>query len=115
MIFVSDDLKRIVTTNVCSGTVSIIEKSNGGPRGGDWDETVVPVGKGSEGFDLSLDRREIWTANASDGTVSIIDVADKKVTQTLAANVTGANRLKFTPNGKTRVYLLAAQFGLGHY
>jgi DNA-binding beta-propeller fold protein YncE len=115
MIFVSDDLKRIVTTNVSSGTVSIIEKSNGGPRGGDWDETVVPVGKGSEGFDLSPDRREIWTANASDGTVSIIDVADKKVTQTLAANVTGANRLKFTPNGKTRVYLLAAQFGLGHY
>lgn len=117
MIFVSDDLKRIVTTNVSSGTVSIIEKSTGAPRGGppngparpggpggppggDWDETVIPVGKGSEGFDLSPDRREIWTANASDGTVSIIDVASKKVTQTLAPNVTGANRLKFTPNGK---------------
>ncbi len=100
MIFVSDDLKRIVTTNVSSGTVSIIEKSIGGPRGGDWDETVVPVGKGSEGFDLSPDRKEIWTANASDGTVSIIDVAGKKVTQTVAANVKGANRLKFTPNGK---------------
>jgi YVTN family beta-propeller protein len=39
-------------------------------------------------------------ANAGDGTVSIIDAASKQVTQTLAADVGGANRLKFTPNGK---------------
>jgi DNA-binding beta-propeller fold protein YncE len=32
--------------------------------------------------------------------VSIVDVATKKVTQTLSANVNGANRLKFTPDGK---------------
>ncbi len=110
MIFVSEDLKRIVTTNVSSATVSIIEKiaprpgpgGRGpmGPPGGDWDETVVPVGKGAEGFDLSPDGSEIWTANARDGTVSIIDVSSKKVTETLPANVTGANRLKFTPDGK---------------
>jgi YVTN family beta-propeller protein len=100
MIFVSQDMQRIVTTNVSSGTVSMIEKSNGKARGGDWDEAVVTVGKGSEGFDISPNGKEIWTANASDGTVSIIDIASKKVTQTLAANVTRANRLKFTPNGK---------------
>ncbi len=39
-------------------------------------------------------------ANAHDGTVSIIDVATKTVTQTLAADVMGANRLKFTPDSK---------------
>jgi YVTN family beta-propeller protein len=113
MIFVSEDLKRIFTTNVSSGTVSVIEKSAAGnrpdgPRGrprrgpprGDWDETVIPVGTGSEGFDVSPDSKEIWVANAQDGTVSIIDIASKKVTATLAANVMGANRLKFTPNGK---------------
>ena len=107
MIYVWADLKRIVTTNVSSGTVSIIEKIDGaGPAGpprapgGDWDETVVRVGKGSEGFDVSPDSREIWVANAGDGTVSIIDVASKKVTETLAADVGGANRLKFTPDGK---------------
>src|SRR5450631_2019358 len=33
MIFVSEDLKRIVTTNVSSGTVSIIEKTAGAPPG----------------------------------------------------------------------------------
>lgn len=74
-----------------------------GPRGasrGDWDETVIPVGRGSEGFDLSPHGKEIWVANAQDGTVSIIDRAAKKVVQTLATNVHGANRLKFTPDGK---------------
>ncbi|HKH97692.1 MAG TPA: hypothetical protein VJ999_01180 [Candidatus Sulfotelmatobacter sp.] len=108
MIFVTDDLKRIITTNVSSGTVSIIEKTEErprgpggppGPPGGDWEQTVVPVGKGSEGFDVSPDGKEIWVANAGDGTISIINVATKKVTETLAANTPGANRLKFAPDG----------------
>ncbi|MFY9949037.1 MAG: YncE family protein [Candidatus Sulfotelmatobacter sp.] len=108
MIYVSPDLRLIVTTNVSSGTVSMIEETASGPgRGGpagaphtDWNETVVRVGNGSEGFDISPDGKEIWVANAGDGTVSIIDVASKQVTQTLAADVSSANRLKFTPDGK---------------
>jgi YVTN family beta-propeller protein len=104
MIYVVPDLNRIVTTNVSSASVSIIEKSGGGartgPSSGDWNATVVPVGRGSEGFDVSPDGKEIWVANADDGTVSIIDVASRKVIGTLAANVEGANRLKFTPDGK---------------
>jgi YVTN family beta-propeller protein len=70
------------------------------PPGGDWKLTVIPVGQGSEGFDVSPDGKEVWVANAHDGTVSIIDIAAKSVTATLAANVPGANRLKFTPDGK---------------
>jgi YVTN family beta-propeller protein len=109
MIYVSADMKLIVTTNVSSGTVSIIEKDAGGtgqggpPRapGGDWNETVVKVGNGSEGFDVSPDGKKIWVANAGDGTISIIDTLKKQVTQTLAADVGGANRLKFTPDGKS--------------
>jgi YVTN family beta-propeller protein len=114
MIWVSPDMKSIVTTNVNSGTVSIIEKAvggepgtgrpgPGGPMGApgeDWNETVIRVGHGSEGFDVSPDGKEIWVANAADGTVSIIEVASKQVKQTLAADVGGANRLKFTPDGK---------------
>jgi YVTN family beta-propeller protein len=115
MIYVSADMKLIVTTNVSSGTVSMIEHQKaegvpgqlGTPVGvptrapvGDWSETVIRVGKGSEGFDVSPDGKETWVANAGDGTVSIIDVASKQVTQTLAADVPGANRLKFTPDGK---------------
>jgi YVTN family beta-propeller protein len=130
MIFVSEDLKRIVTSNVSSATMTFIEKSVGGGRGrgpeagrgpgpgqpppgrggpggppqADWDETVVPVGRGAEGFDVSPDGKELWAANAQDGTISILDVAAKKVVQTLAADVMSANRLKFTPDGR-RVFV----------
>jgi YVTN family beta-propeller protein len=124
MLWVSENMQRIYTTNVSSGTVTIIEKGNrsgfgppppgpgpggpppGGPRGpmgppgGDWEETIVPVGRGAEGFDVTPNGKELWAANAQDGTVSIIDLAAKKVTDTLQANVRGANRLKFTPDGK---------------
>ena len=109
MIYVSRDAQRIVTTNVNSGTVSIIDKApvhTPGPASGsrgmsfDWNQTVVRVGNGSEGFDVSPDGKEIWVANAKDGTISIINFQEKKVVQTLAANLPGANRLKFTPDGK---------------
>ena len=127
MVEVSKDLARIFTSNVASATVSIIEKTMrptgpppggpggpppSGPGGGgpppnaprgpatDWNETVVPVGRGSEGFDVTPDGKELWVTNAGDGTISIIDIAGKKVTQTLDANVRGANRLKFTLDGK---------------
>lgn len=113
MIVVTADLQRFVTSNVNSASLTIADRTAGrgrgpapgpGGRGGapaaDWDETVVPVGRGVEGLDLAPDGKEIWAANAQDGTVSIVDAAAKKVTQTLAANVPGANRLKFTPDGK---------------
>jgi|SRR5579859_441429 len=129
MIVVSGDLKRIITTNVSSGSVSIIEKTAAraggpppgappgpgpvrpmGPPGGDWDETVVKVGNGSEGFDVSPDGKEIWVANAQDGTISVIDVAGKRVVDTLSANVGSANRLKFTPDGR-KVFVSGLRMG----
>lgn len=127
MIWVSEDLQHVVTSNVSSATITMIDKTTmrggplapggaradgvrppgGGPPGGppgpprsDWNETVIPVGHGSEGFDVSPDGKQIWVANAQDGTLSIIDVADKSVIQTVDADVKGANRLKFTPNGR---------------
>jgi YVTN family beta-propeller protein len=106
MVYVWHDLSRIVTSNVNSATLTIIEKTTaagrgrGGPPQADWDETIVAVGRGAEGFDVSPDGKSIWAANAQDGTISIVDVTSKKVTDTLAANVNGANRLKFTPDGK---------------
>ena len=125
MIWVSKDEQRIVTTNVNAGTVSLMEREKlampgpppgmrgpgGPPPGGgppprpngdgkDWNEVVVKVGNGSEGFDLSPDEKEIWVGNAQDGTISVIDYAAKKVVATLEADVRGVNRLKFTLDGK---------------
>ena len=110
MIRVSPDGKRIVTTNVSSGTVSLIDavpvkaveppQAPPQPQRTEWNETVIPVGKGSEGFDISPDGREIWVANAMGGTVAVIDWAAKSLVTTIPANAKQANRLKFTPDGR---------------
>lgn len=106
MLHVFPDMQRIVTTNVASGTVTILDHTTGPhgpmptPPGGNWNETVVKVGNGSEGFDVSPDGKEMWVANAEDGTISVIDLTAKKVVATLDADVPSANRLKFTLDGK---------------
>jgi DNA-binding beta-propeller fold protein YncE len=120
MVVVSANLDRVFTSNVSSATISIIEQVDapsfgpppGAPTGSapppgpppgaprkTWRVTNVPAGRGSEGFDLSPDGKQIWAANAQDGTVTLIDVAAKKPLQTLPIPVRG-NRLKFTPDGK---------------
>jgi YVTN family beta-propeller protein len=109
MIWVSQTLDRIVTSNVNSATVSIIDRvtpsrSGFGPPGAaprkTWEVTNVPAGRGSEGFDVSPDGKEIWVANAQDNTLTIIDHAARKPLATLPISVKGANRLKFTLDGK---------------
>ncbi|MBO9618407.1 MAG: YncE family protein [Niabella sp.] len=123
MIYVTNNAKKIYTTNVASGTVSIIEdmppkmgrmpppgnapqgKMSPPPAGRtqprhNWEQSVIAVANGSEGFDVSPDSSELWTASAANGKIYIIGLAEKKLTQTIDASVQGANRLKFTPDGK---------------
>ncbi len=109
MIWVTADGKKIYTTNVSSGTVSILEDiliqpgkfapPNARPHE-DWTQTIIPVSRGSEGFDVSPDGTELWTAASEDGTISIIDPGAKKLSAKIDAKVLGANRLKFTPDGR---------------
>lgn len=119
MIWVSDDAKKIYTTNVNAGTVSILESTliqpgksappNARPRE-DWTQTVVPVVKGSEGFDVTPDGKELWTAASDDGTISIVDLTAKKLSAKIDAKVNGANRVKLTPDGKL-VFISSLQSG----
>ncbi|MCC7010795.1 MAG: YncE family protein [Acidobacteria bacterium] len=122
MVVVAPDLKRMFTVNVQSASASIIERAVG--RAGrfapaaddDWTVTSVKVGEPSddfEGFDVSPDGRELWTASPR-GKISIVDTIGKKIAQSWDAGVTGANRVKFTPDGK-RVLIsrLSAPAGSG--
>jgi YVTN family beta-propeller protein len=97
MVAMSKDHNMIFTSNIGSGTISIFERVGAAD---DWRQTVVPVGRGAEGFDVSPDGKELWAANAGDGTVSIVDIAGKKVLQTFPVDAKRSNRLKFTPDGK---------------
>jgi len=119
MIFVTADGKKIYTTNINSGTVSIITQTliqpganapaNAKPRE-DWIHTIIPSAKGSEGFDVSPDGKELWTASSDDGTITIIDTEAKKQLSKIDAKVFGANRLKFTPDGK-QVFISSLRTG----
>ena len=84
----------------------------GGPGGGPvWRQTVIPVGRGPEGFDVSPDGKELWTAHSGDGGISVIDLGSKKVVATINAGAQRANRLKFSPDGK--LALVSAMGGGG--
>jgi len=96
MVLPSRDARTIFTSNIGSDSVSMIEQG----AGGQWTQTVIPVGKGPEGIDLSPDGKQVWSAHSRDGGVSIIDVATKKVVQTLAVGTKRSNRIKLTRDGK---------------
>ena len=106
MVLVSKDGRRIFTSNITSDSISEIEE---GP-GGTWTQTVVPVGKGPEGIDLSPNGREIWTAHSRDGGVSIVDIASRKVAGTIDAGTKRSNRIKLTADGK---YALVSDLDAG--
>lgn len=92
MVYPTKDLSMIVTANIGSDSLTIIERTGA--------QTVIPVGKGPEGFDISPDGKEIWAANSRDGSVSIVDIATKKTVHTIPGLTKRSNRLKFTPDGK---------------
>ncbi len=96
MVRVATDLRTIFTSNIGSDSIAIIEAAGVN----NWNETVVPVGKGPEGFDISPDGKQIWAANSRDGSVSIVDLASKSVVRTFGVQTKRSNRLKFTPDGK---------------
>src|SRR5205823_11087695 len=46
------------------------------------------------------DGHDAWVASAQDGTISLIDLEHKRLRGILSADVKGANRLKYTPDGQ---------------
>jgi len=97
MVWVAPDASRMFTANIGSDSISILER---GQNPLNWNASVVAVGKGPEGFDVTPDGRELWAAQSRDGGVSIVDLAQKKVTGTIDLQTRRSNRLKFTPDGK---------------
>lgn len=96
MVLPANDARTLFTSNIGSDSVSAIQQGADGA----WTQTVIPVGKGPEGIDLSPNGREVWSAHSRDGGVSIIDVATRKVTQTLNIGTKRSNRIKLTPDAR---------------
>lgn len=102
LLVLSDDMSTMFMPNRGSNSVTMAEGVTEGPS--EATLTVIPVpGELPEGIDLSPDGREVWTATRNDGGVSIIDVASRRVVQTLDLGMKDANRLKFTPDGRVLI------------
>lgn len=111
LIHVTPEGTRFYTTNAESGTVSIFEKkeippympptgilpAEAKPRL-EWRQTLVDVGAGAEGFDVSKNGKELWTARP-DGHIIVVDLAKKAITHDIPTGIEGLHRLKFTPDG----------------
>jgi YVTN family beta-propeller protein len=96
MLVITKDESRIFTANIGSDSITGLRRGSGT----NWLETVIPVGKGPEGLALSPNERELWTAHSREGGITVIDVAQDKVVQTIPMPSKRSNRLQFTPDGK---------------
>lgn len=107
-----DNNDRFYTSNVESGTLSIYENlqippylpptgvfpPNAKPRV-EWRQTLLDLGLGVEGFDISPSRDELWAARP-DGHIVIVDLKSKNIIADIDSEVLGLHRLAFTPDGK---------------
>jgi WD40 repeat protein len=111
---ITKDAREIFTANRGSESVSVLENApvpvsskpvfNEYHPKDNWNLNVIPVTYGPDGIAMSPDEREVWVASTAsdtgDGRLVIIDVATKKVSQTLDINSKDPTRLAFTPDGK---------------
>jgi len=109
MLVVAPDANRIFASDVNSDAISIFDRDKNADASA-WRQTRIAVGKGPEGFDVSPDGKELWAANSHDGTISIIDLASRKVIETLDVKTKQSNRLKFSPDGHL---VLVSDMGAG--
>ena len=96
MVKLNAEMNQIYTANIGSNAIGIFDRTGAM----DWSQTIVPVGKGPEGFDVTPDGKELWAAHSQDGGVSIINLFTKTVVHTFSVQTKRSNRLKFTPDGR---------------
>jgi len=113
LIAVRNDGLAFYTTNVESGTLSVCEKRDIPPYmpptgvlppnakiRNEWRQDLIQVGLGAEGFDISRDGKELWTARP-DGHIIVVDLEKKLVKDDINSGVLGLHRLKIAPDGNT--------------
>jgi YVTN family beta-propeller protein len=84
---------RLVSSNMGGGSVTIFDF-----KSGERLETVT-TGKECEGVGIAPDGKTIWAGNRAEDTISVIDVATRKVVKKIESKGF-PYRVQFTPNGK---------------
>lgn len=84
---------RLVSSNMGGGSVTIFDFKSGEKL-----ETVT-TGKECEGVGIAPDGKTIWAGNRAEDTISVIDMASRKVVKKIESKGF-PYRVQFTPNGK---------------
>lgn len=94
MVVPARDEAKLYVANIASGSVTVLDRDGKA-------SVTVPTGAGAEGIDLSPDGRELWVANRSDDSVSVLDTRTTKVVATFPSGGKFPIRVRFAPDGKS--------------
>jgi YVTN family beta-propeller protein len=84
---------RLVSSNMGGGSVTIFDFKSGDKL------DTVSTGKECEGVGIAPDGKTIWAGNRAEDTISVIDMATRKVVKKIESKGF-PYRVQFTPNGK---------------
>lgn len=73
MVVVSPDGEYLVTANLGTQNLSVIERASGELV------TQIPCGRGGEGMTFTPDGRELWVANQDEGTITVVEWGEGKI------------------------------------
>lgn len=97
MVRLSPDASRAyVTSRGAEGTLSVIFLNE------DRDPVVIPTGAGAEGLAVAPDGGEVWVANRSETSISVVDTESLEVVGELESRVS-AGRVEISPDGRYAV------------
>jgi len=88
-----DNTRAYVTSRGAEGTLSVIFLQE------ERDPVVIPTGAGAEGLAVSPVSGEIWVANRSETSISIIDAESLQVVAKLDSRIS-AGRVEISPDGR---------------
>ena len=93
MVYVTPDGKYLLTANIVSEDISVINRSTGKLY------KKIPAGKGVEGMAFTPDRKYLWALNQTGGTITIIDMQTLEPIETFDCPGMPV-RVRFTADGK---------------
>lgn len=93
MVYVSPDGQYLLTANIVSEDISVINRSTGKLF------KMIPAGKGVEGMSFTPDRHFLWALNQTAGTITIIDMQTLEPTETFDCPGMPV-RIRFTSDGR---------------
>ena len=102
MLEVSPDENTLLVAHLEGGGISFIDHRSSAVK-------FVPTAQGEMAFDITPNGKEVWAANSQKNSLTVIDVASRKVATQFELPGEHPVRLKFTPDGKLALIPLSEQ------